>query len=429
MMGAKDTGILVQGFSNKNFKKGDKVVIMENLGDKYKVSNEKFSDTIEIPKNKLLLFSVSKDKFQITEAGSYLYKTPKSGTGVVRELNVNEEVTIQPEVKDKNFYLVKTAYEEFGFINKNSGKMVEESVKPSVYSNKDFTLTNSSGDIQPIKQNTKLSLIDIKGEVVSVVYNNIIYTTKKENINFTRAESGSTTSTYQAQNTENSEEQTNKTEQNNNTEQVKPQDNSTQQNITTEANTKKESVVVNTETNEVESTKVEATTEEITIDEQLKKEQKKPSKTQQELRTTLTKGAGIRGNQFTTAQEFKGESLVDYAKTMIGTPYVWGGTSLDGIDCSGFTSKCYRDALGIKINRVSRDQIDHGYAVTVDQLQPGDLVFFNKENGGIITHVGMYVGDNMMIHASQSQGKVVMVSTKTDYFRNRLVTARRIITN
>ena len=295
--------------------------------------------------------------------------------------------------------------------------MVEESVKPSVYSNKDFTLTNSSGDIQPIKQNTKLSLIDIKDEIVHVVYNNIIYTTKKENINFTRATTGSTTSTYQAQNTQNSEEA-------NKEEQVKPQDTSTQQkDITTEVDTKKEEVVVNTETNEVEAT------EEVKIDEQLKKEQKKPSKTQQELRTTLTKGAGIRGNQFTTAQEFKGEALVDYAKTMIGTPYVWGGTTLDGIDCSGFTSKCYRDALGIKINRVSRDQTDNGYAVTVDQLQPGDLVFFNKENGGIITHVGMYAGDNMMIHASQSQGKVVMVSTKTDYFRNRLVTARRIITN
>lgn len=417
MVGAKDTGILVQGYNKQNFKKGDKVVIMENLGDKYKVSNEKFTDTLEIPKNKLLLFSVSKDKFQITEAGNYLYRTPKGGTGVIRELNVNEEVTIQPEVKDKNFYLVKTAYEEFGFIKKNSGKMVEESVKPSVYSNKDFTLTNSSGDIQPIKQNTKLSLIDIKDDIVHVVYNNIIYTTKKENINFTRATTGSTTSTYQAQNTQNSEEA-------NNEEQVKPQDTSTQQkNITTEADTKKEEVVVNTETNEVEAT------EEVKIDEQLKKEQKKPSQTQQELRTSLTKGAGIRGNQFTTAQEFKGEALVDYAKTLIGTPYVWGGTSLDGIDCSGFTSKCYKDALGIKINRVSRDQIDHGYAVTVDQLQPGDLVFFNKENGGIITHVGMYAGDNMMIHASQSQGKVVMVSTKTDYFRNRLVTARRIITN
>lgn len=417
MVGAKDTGILVQGYSKTNFKKGDKVVIMENLGDKYKVSNEKFTDSLEIPKNKLLLFSISKDKFQITEAGNYLYRTPKSGTGVIRELNVNEEVTIQPEIKDKNFYLVKTAYEEFGFIKKNSGKMVEESVKPSVYSNKDFTLTNSSGDIQPIKQNTKLSLVDIKDDIVHVVYNNIIYTTKKENINFTRATTGSTTSTYQAQNTQNSEEA-------NNEEQVKPQDTSTQQkNITTEADTKKEEVVVNTETNEVEAT------EEVKIDEQLKKEQNKPSKTQQELRTSLTKGAGIRGNQFTTSQEFKGEALVDYAKTLIGTPYVWGGTSLDGIDCSGFTSKCYKDALGIKINRVSRDQIEHGYAVTADQLQPGDLVFFNKENGGIITHVGMYAGDNMMIHASQSQGKVVMVSTKTDYFRNRLVTARRIITN
>lgn len=417
MVGAKDTGILVQGYNKQNFKKGDKVVIMENLGDKYKVSNEKFTDTLEIPKNKLLLFSVSKDKFQVTEAGNYLYRTPKGGTGVIRELNVNEEVTIQPEVKDKNFYLVKTAYDEFGFIKKNSGKMVEESVKPSVYSNKDFTLTNSSGDIQPIKQNTKLSLIDIKDEIVHVVYNNIIYTTKKENINFTRATTGSTTSTYQAQNTQNSEEA-------NKEEQVKPQDTSTQQkDITTEVDTKKEEVVVNTETNEVEAT------EEVKIDEQLKKEQKKPSQTQQELRTSLTKGAGIRGNQFTTAQEFKGEALVDYAKTLIGTPYVWGGTSLDGIDCSGFTSKCYKDALGIKINRVSRDQIDHGYAVTADQLQPGDLVFFNKENGGVITHVGMYAGDNMMIHASQSQGKVVMVSTKTDYFRNRLVTARRIITN
>ena len=94
-------------------------------------------------------------------------------------------------------------------------------------------------------------------------------------------------------------------------------------------------------------------------------------------------------------------SVVDYAKSRLGCPYVWAGSGPRNFDCSGFTMWCYRQ-IGISLPHSSAAQINCGQRVSRADIQPGDLVFF----GSPIHHVGMYVGGGMMIHAPHT-GDVV----------------------
>lgn len=121
------------------------------------------------------------------------------------------------------------------------------------------------------------------------------------------------------------------------------------------------------------------------------------------------------------------QQLLDEAAKYLGTPYVWGGTTPDGFDCSGFMQYICR-ANGITIKRVADDQL-HGkgtYISSMDQLQPGDLVFFGS--GDYASHVGMYVGDGTMIH-SPSTGKTISYTdiVNSSYYSNSFIGGKRII--
>ncbi len=98
--------------------------------------------------------------------------------------------------------------------------------------------------------------------------------------------------------------------------------------------------------------------------------------------------------------------LLEYAKQFIGTPYVYGGTSLTvGIDCSGFTSQVY-EAMGTTINRTAAGQYwSNGISVTKEELLPGDLVFYGYN--GNVSHVGIYIGDEKIIHSSSNRGVII----------------------
>ena len=90
--------------------------------------------------------------------------------------------------------------------------------------------------------------------------------------------------------------------------------------------------------------------------------------------------------------------IVEYALQFEGNPYVWGGTSLTkGADCSGFTQSVFRDN-GISIPRTSRTQATGGQKISVDNLKPGDLIFYDRN--GTINHVALYIGDGKVIGAS-----------------------------
>lgn len=101
------------------------------------------------------------------------------------------------------------------------------------------------------------------------------------------------------------------------------------------------------------------------------------------------------------------KALVTKAREWIGTPYVYGGDSKKGADCSGFIMSLYRDAVGIKLPRNSAAQKDFCVGLDKDRIEVGDLVFFSSpRSGSNVAHVGMYVGDNTFIHSSSSKGVI-----------------------
>ena len=120
--------------------------------------------------------------------------------------------------------------------------------------------------------------------------------------------------------------------------------------------------------------------------------------------------------------------VIEAAYNALGKPYVSGDTVKRGYDCSGLTYSIYLNVLGMKLNRSSSDQAKNGVEVNKADLIPGDLVFFRTTGKGI-GHVGLYIGENNMIHASSGRKKVMISSLDEDYYRTRYITARRIINN
>jgi hypothetical protein len=99
------------------------------------------------------------------------------------------------------------------------------------------------------------------------------------------------------------------------------------------------------------------------------------------------------------------DALVSEARTWIGTPYKWGGHDKSGADCSGFLMEVFKAAVDVKIPRTTKDQREQCIEVDRDNISVGDIIFFtSNKSKGKIAHVGMYVGDGRMIHASSSRG-------------------------
>lgn len=118
--------------------------------------------------------------------------------------------------------------------------------------------------------------------------------------------------------------------------------------------------------------------------------------------------------------------LSDTATKFLGTPYVYGGTTANGFDCSGYTSKVFKD-LGITINRTSSAQYQQGTAVEKSNLQVGDLLFFNTSGKGV-SHVAIYIGDGKMIHSQTGKGVSYSKVDDPYYWGSRYIGAKRIAT-
>lgn len=109
-----------------------------------------------------------------------------------------------------------------------------------------------------------------------------------------------------------------------------------------------------------------------------------------------------------SAMPTREDALLEIAKQQLGVPYVYGGTTPSGFDCSGFTQYCFKQALGIELPRTADAQYGLGESVALNDLQPGDLVFWGSRRG--IYHVGIYVGDGNYIHAGASAHSICIQS-------------------
>ena len=137
--------------------------------------------------------------------------------------------------------------------------------------------------------------------------------------------------------------------------------------------------------------------------------------------TGLAPSAGALNN---TPANTTADQLIATAKKYIGVPYLWGGTTPSGFDCSGFLQYVFRQN-GLNLLRTSKEQYTMGVYVARNQLRKGDLVFFQTGSNGI-SHVGMYIGNDQFIHASSSNG-VTISNLSNSYWIRTYYGARRVL--
>ena len=198
--------------------------------------------------------------------------------------------------------------------------------------------------------------------------------------------------------------------------------------------------------------------EELRKREEEKKKQEELRKKEQELKEQKRKEEkkAIDESEKEKNAQVSASDMTNYAKTLLGVPYVWGGTSSSGFDCSGFVQKVY-NKFDINLKRTTYDQITQGTSVKLENIKENDLVFFDtraaynlakknnitsvdslsdviinesEKNVKVLyptepTHVGIYIGDGKIIHASSSKKQTVIDTLDNGYFKERIVDIRR----
>lgn len=125
-------------------------------------------------------------------------------------------------------------------------------------------------------------------------------------------------------------------------------------------------------------------------------------------------------------------TLVQTARRFIGTPYMWGGNTVNYFDCSGFVGFVYK-LCGVELPRNAREQIDCGTEIpyNLDKMRPGDLIFYGRKATSSrprsVTHVAMYIGEGCIIHSSQLVRISSIVPGTPDYYEREVVGVRRIV--
>jgi cell wall-associated NlpC family hydrolase len=125
----------------------------------------------------------------------------------------------------------------------------------------------------------------------------------------------------------------------------------------------------------------------------------------------------------------KKDEILETAKEYLGVKYIWAANGPSAFDCSGYTKYVFKKN-GITIPRYSGHQANVGIKVSFNELQKGDLVFFDTAKGfhGKVNHVGIYIGDNKFIHASSAKKQVMITSfSRKKFYKNRFLHGQRII--
>lgn len=137
---------------------------------------------------------------------------------------------------------------------------------------------------------------------------------------------------------------------------------------------------------------------------------------------------------FTEEKSYKLPQLADgilsHGLSLVGTRYRYGGSSVkSGFDCSGFIGFLFKEELGMKLPRSSRDMINiDAPLVERDELEPGDLLFFSTNGRNRVSHAGIYMGDNQFIHSSSSRSGGVRVDSLDDrYWKRTFIEAKRAL--
>lgn len=121
-------------------------------------------------------------------------------------------------------------------------------------------------------------------------------------------------------------------------------------------------------------------------------------------------------------------SLVVHAMAYVGLPYSWGGGSFeDGFDCSAFVQAAFSRSMGIRLPRTATEQAHASETIDRQDLQPGDLVFFNTL-GHRFSHVGIYIGEGRFVHSPRSGAHIRIESFHGSYWQRRFTGARRVLT-
>ncbi|GAB4547737.1 MAG: C40 family peptidase [Thermodesulfovibrionia bacterium] len=118
------------------------------------------------------------------------------------------------------------------------------------------------------------------------------------------------------------------------------------------------------------------------------------------------------------------EQMVFFAKKMLGISYRFGGNAVNVLDCSSFVQRVF-EFVGIALPRTAREQFNLGIPISKDELSVGDLLFF-KTYAPFPSHVGIYLGNDLFIHASASAKKVTIDNLNTPYYLNRFIGAKRL---
>lgn len=139
--------------------------------------------------------------------------------------------------------------------------------------------------------------------------------------------------------------------------------------------------------------------------------------------TVIDKSTAL-GSTTTAAATGTRQAILDYAEQFLGTPYVYGGSTPDGFDCSGFTSYVYKN-VATPIARTSSDQRATTKNISMDELLPGDLVFFGSNNR--VNHVGIYTGNGQFIHSPHTGSVVKYDTLSSGSYNRRFICGGRVL--